>query len=68
MTKARANCIIKDADSDSESWKKLRQLIQGFLNGENYIENERSQNYLMIQPICKTFTIPIVDTETFTAW
>ena len=29
----------------------------GFLVGKNYFNNDRSQNYLIFQPICNAFTM-----------
>lgn len=54
MTKARANFIIKDAESNQEKIEKTEKIKTndfGFVSGKSYLNNDRSQNYLIFQLI-----------------
>ena len=71
MTKARANFIIKDAESNQEKIEKTEKIKTndfGFVSGKSYLNNDRSQNYLIFQLIFKTFTMPTGDTNTNIVW
>ena len=54
----------------TKKWKteKITMIDLGFLLGKNYFNNDRSQNYLVFQPICNTFTMSAGHTETTIAW
>ena len=71
LTKARANFIIKDAESNQEKIEKTEKIKTndfGFVSGKSYLNNDRSQNYLIFQLIFKTFTMPTGDTNTNIVW
>ena len=48
----------------------MKNAVNGYviLNDVKYFADDRSQNYLIFQPICNTFRIPTNNTEIIIAW
>ena len=62
-----ANFLLTQIKKKIEKLKKIETINFGFLLSKNYFNNVGSQNYLIFQPIFKTFTMPTSDTNVIIA-
>ena len=75
-SKSQVDSALDIADKSREKIKKLQtfdlsyfQMFDlSYFNDRRYFDNDGSQNYLLFQPVSKTFRMPADDAETIIAW
>ena len=68
VIKSQAGDSLDIADRNREIIKKYKMFHLSYFIGKNYFVYDRSQNFLMLQPIYDTFTKQTGHTERIISW